>query len=98
LDSILGTAQAPQTISRPVPPNTELLTALKLCRVLIEAHQGKLDIRPVGGEDTRTDIRLPAQRIVQGTSSVVPRWPEPSLATVGHGQRRPPPALVVRNS
>ncbi len=51
--------------------NMELVTALKLSRILIEAHQGRLGIRSVGGEGTRTDIQLPAARLLRSGAQPV---------------------------
>ncbi len=62
IDDVLGKLPALQKMSS---QNVEFVTTLKMCRVLVEAHQGQLRMQPVGGEGTRTDIILPRAQITQ---------------------------------
>ena len=72
IDEILGTASS---LQQSTSQNVEVVTALKMSRVVIEAHQGQLRMSAVGGEGTRTEIELPQARLASGKVSSIAQHP-----------------------
>jgi signal transduction histidine kinase len=60
IDEILGRTEAVSPVSA---ENVEPYSALKLARVLIEAHQGGLSMNIVAREGVTTELRLPRARL-----------------------------------
>jgi two-component system sensor histidine kinase/response regulator len=81
---ILGTSTAVKPVAQQVVVSRN--TSLTISRVVLEAHDGKMQINSTMGEGTVVRLVLPSSRISTGTKSPVPV--SGSSATV-------PPALVA---